>query len=77
MLKIYMLAVTFFLASCASGPQEISLRSGAPGFLVTCKSNNIGQCYLIAGEICQLKKFNIWNKAIDDGEILLTISCRD
>ena len=77
--KVLLIILVFFpllLISCASGPKEVMLQTGKKAFVISCETNYKEHCYLQAGEICQLKGFDLLKKSQDGGDAKITISCR-
>ena len=77
--RIFPMALVFFpllLISCASGPKEILLQTGKKAFVISCETNYKEYCYLQAGEICQPKGFDLFEKSQDGSDAKITISCR-
>ena len=64
------------LISCASGPKEVMLQTGKKAFVISCETNYKEYCYLQAGEICELKGFDLFEKSQDGSDTKITISCR-
>ena len=77
--RMFPMALVFFpllLISCASGPKEILLQTGKKAFVISCETNYKEYCYLQAGEICELKGFDLFEKSQDGSDTTITISCR-
>ena len=68
--------IPIVLTSCASGPKEILLQTGKKAFVISCETNYKEYCYLQAGEICESKGFDLFEKSQDGSDTKITISCR-
>ena len=75
-LSVILVCFPLVLVSCASGPKEVLLQTGKKAFVISCETNYKEYCYLQAGEICESKGFDLFEKSQDGSDAEIIISCR-
>jgi len=76
--KILAITISMFLASCATvDSKEVYLQSGKKGLSIKCAANDMDSCHHEAGNQCKGSGYNVFNRREDNGNIIMTISCRD